>query len=122
MQATVSIQVRRGDYLKNPDKFCGMCSIEYYYQAIRYMEGKVDNPYYVVLSDDIEWVKENLHIENAIYVEENMFDEYSDWYDMYIMTCCKHNIIANSSFNNEDTPDIWCDGWIKIGKDETLPH
>jgi hypothetical protein len=103
------------------------------------MEGKVDNPYYVVLSDDIEWVKDNLYIENAVYIEPKMFDEYSDWYDMYIMTCCKHNIIANSSFgwwgawlngnpdkiviapdrwfNNEDTPDIWCEGWVKIGKD-----
>jgi hypothetical protein len=144
MRGAVSLQVRRGDYLNNPEVYCGICTIEYYNQAVAYVQSKVENPCFLILSDDKEWVKKNLHIENAIYVEENMFDEYSDWYDMYIMTCCKHNIIANSSFgwwgawlngnpdkiviapdrwfNNEDTLDIWCDGWIKIGKNETLTH
>lgn len=136
MPGTVSVHVRRGDYLNVPDIYGGICTLEYYNRAIQYMTDHVEEPQFVFFSDDLQWVHENLFIENAVYVEGSMFDSYSNWYDMYLMTCCKHNIIANSSFswwgawlnvnedkiviapgtwlNGEKTSDIWLDEWIKM--------
>lgn len=136
MPGAVSVHVRRGDYLDVPEMYCGICTSEYYNRAIQYMTDHIEEPQFVFFSDDLQWVHENLFIENAVYVEASMFDSYSNWYDMYLMTCCKHNIIANSSFswwgawlnnnekkivvapdkwlNNENTIDIWCEGWVRI--------
>ncbi len=133
---SVSIHIRRGDYLETPDLYCGICSVEYYKKAIKYMIENANPDVFYVFSDDLNWVRENLDITNAVYVDSLMFDHYENWYDMYLMSCCKHNIIANSSFswwgawlnnnknkiiiapklwlNGEETKDIWCDGWIKI--------
>lgn len=136
MPGAVSVHVRRGDYLDVPEMYCGICTSEYYSRAIQYMTDHIEEPQFVFFSDDLQWVHENLSIENAVYVEASMFESYSNWYDMYLMTCCKHNIIANSSFswwgawlnnnekkivvapdkwlNNENTIDIWCEGWVRI--------
>ena len=75
-------------------------------------------------------------MDKAIYIEPDMFDQYEDWYDMCLMSHCKHNIIANSTFSwwgawlNQNTekivvcPNKWfnthdvynqyCEGWIKV--------
>lgn len=133
---SVSVHIRRGDYLETPDLYCNICTLQYYKKAISYICNEIDNPHFYVFSDDIEWVKEKLKIAGAFYVIPQMFEEYHNWYDMYLMSCCKHNIIANSSFswwgawlnpnkkkmvicpnrwlNGEDTRDIWCDSWTKI--------
>lgn len=132
----ISVHVRRGDYLQNPELYGGICTNTYYESAIRIMKEKVGNPIFIFLSDDISWVKEHWKLKNAIYIEASMFKRYQDWYDMCLMSCCSHNIIANSSFswwgawlnrnkdkiviapkkwlNNRETPDIWCDDWILI--------
>jgi hypothetical protein len=135
---SVSVHVRRGDYLKLHEIYGGICTAEYYNQAVEYIKSKVENSFFYVFSNDMQWVKDNLRIDNAVYVEATMFDDYQDWYDMYLMSCCKHNIVANSSFswwgawlndnpdkivvspnrwqNDADMDDIWCDGWIRVGE------
>lgn len=132
----VSLHVRRGDYLEKPEMYCGMCTEDYYKKAIQYIEEYVESPYFYVFSDDLQWVKGNLDIRNAFYIDSTLFDTYNDWYDMYLMACCKHNIIANSSFgwwgawlnpnkdkivvapktwlNGKGTADIWPDGWKRM--------
>lgn len=104
---------------------------------MNYMKKIFPDVHFVFFSDDIEWVKYNFDFENMIICVPELFMEYKDWYDMYLMTLCKGNIIANSSFswwgawlnqnpdkiivapklwlNNKKTPDIWCDGWNRIG-------
>ena len=133
---SVSIHVRRGDYLDFSDMYCGICTLDYYAKAIDVVKMKVDRPKFYVFSDDMEWTKANLSIPNAVYINSSMFDSYQNWYDMYLMSCCHHNIIANSSFswwgawlnsnqekivvspskwlNGEETRDIWCDSWVRI--------
>ncbi len=96
---SVSIHVRCGDYLspKYVSIYGGICTIEYYKRAIEYIIQTVDNPTFFVFSDDIEWVKNNITVNNAIFVSNN--NGINSFLDMYLMSICKHNIIANSSFS-----------------------
>lgn len=135
-EKTVAVHIRRGDYLQTPGLYGGICTIDYYKRAMNYLEQRIGKPRYVIFSDDLMWVRDNLRINNAVYVSADMFDAYESWYDMYLMTCCKNNIIANSSFswwgawlnsnpnkiviaprrwlNNKPCSDIWCDNWIRV--------
>ncbi|GAB1766403.1 alpha-1,2-fucosyltransferase [Priestia megaterium] len=98
---SVSIHVRRGDYYSNEkyeEKFGNIATPEYYLKAIKLIEEKVENPIFYIFSDDIEWAKMNLGITgNVTYVTHNKgIDSYKD---MQLMSLCRHNIIANSSFS-----------------------
>jgi hypothetical protein len=100
---SVSVHVRRGDYVSNANahQFHGLCSLDYYNQAVSMIAEKQGAIELFVFSDDIAWCKENLKYDFPIYfVETN--DAHSD---MYLMTLCKHNIIANSSFS-------WWGAWL----------
>lgn len=133
---SVSIHIRRGDYLSDKYKhlYGNICTIDYYKQAIAMLGKKVPEATFFVFSDDMKWVKEHLDIPSPVYVDWNK--GIDSWQDMYLMSCCKHNIIANSTFswwgawlnpnkkkvviapslflNTETTPDLIPDSWIKI--------
>lgn len=134
---SVSVHIRRGDYLDIQDVYGGICTMEYYANAIdRIKDMAGQDARFYFFSNDIEWVKTQFKGDNYHYISEELFESYEDWYDMCLMSSCRHNIIANSSFSwwgawlndNEDkiviapskwlntgeTPDIWCDGWIRI--------
>jgi hypothetical protein len=55
----------------------------------------VNNPIFFFFSDDMERVKQ--HFNNDIYINNNQ--NKNSWEDMRLMSECKHNIIANSSFS-----------------------
>ena len=93
---SVAIHVRRGDYLGNTG-FEGICDEKYYLKAINYFESYINNPLFVVFSDDIEWCKKKFADKEMIYVDWNIDDK--SYIDMQLMTLCKHNIIANSTFS-----------------------
>ena len=97
-QNTVSIHVRRGDYLtgENPQIYGEICTPDYYNKAVKLMNNTVENPHYLIFSDDIIWVKENITIENMHIIEINRGKD--SYLDMYLMSKCHHNIIANSTF------------------------
>lgn len=104
---SVSLHVRRGDYLKFQFHQC--INLDYYDKAIAYMDEKCLIEHILVLSDDIQWCKENLKDDRMIFIEG-----YQDYIDLYIMSLCNHNIIANSSFSwwgsylNENENKIIC--------------
>lgn len=101
---SVSIHVRRGDYLKPENKiFQNICTIIYYKNAIQYIEKHVNDPYYFIFSNDIQWCKQNINLKNVTYVNWNIGKE--SYKDMQLMSYCKHNIIANSSFS-------WWGAWL----------
>jgi hypothetical protein len=102
----VSIHVRRGDMVKNPEvaKIHGSCNLDYYQRAMSYVENKIKQPRYFVFSDDIDWCKEHLNSKFPIeFVSGNEGDR--SYWDIQLMRHCKHNIIANSSFS-------WWGAWL----------
>lgn len=110
----VSIHIRRGDYISNPEylKNHGLCPVEYYQQAIEYICSKTAKPVFYFFSDDMEWVKKNLNINHpAVYVGGT--PEGKDHYEMYLMSLCKHNIIANSSFS-------WWGAWLNTNPEKIV--
>lgn len=96
---SVSIHIRRGDYLLPQYKeiYGNVCTLEYYQKAINLCKQRTSNPLYFVFSDDIEWAQNNLPIKNACYVNWNTGKQSP--IDMYLMSHCKMNIIANSTFS-----------------------
>ncbi|MGM9580179.1 MAG: alpha-1,2-fucosyltransferase [Anaerovibrio sp.] len=93
---SVSIHIRRGDYVNN-SVHGNVCSMDYYTRAVEYMTDKLHHPKFFVFSDDISWCRDNLHLMDAVYVDENQGS--NSYLDMRLMSMCKHNIIANSSFS-----------------------
>ena len=93
---SVSVHIRRGDYT-NPkvQKTIGPIPIDHYQKAIQRIQEKVQQPRFYFFSDDIPWVQENLKIPGAIYASKNL--SHNHFEDMYLMSQCRHNIIANSS-------------------------
>ena len=134
---SVGIHIRRGDYLNNPKAryFHGILGQNYYKKSICYIKQKVKNPIFFIFSDDIELVKKNHpFFNNKKYI---FTDTKSSIYDLYLMSNCKHFIIANSTFSwwgawlsknkhkivcapkrwvraRISTPDIIPENWIKI--------
>lgn len=97
---SVSLHIRRGDYLKpqNISRFGNICTEEYYRKAMEIIKNNIKNPHYFVFSDEIEWCKQNLELSNNThFVDWNIGDD--SILDMYLMSKCKANIIANSSFS-----------------------
>lgn len=98
---SVAIHVRKGtDYLKRQD-LGGVCGIEYYQKAVEYIKKEVDNPVFFVFSDNQDWVKENFKKIDIDYklVNHNPSIGWGNHFDMQLMSCAKHNIIANSTYS-----------------------
>lgn len=92
---SVAIHLRRGDFVKMG---YAICSDDYYKRAIEIIESKVSNPFYFIFSDDTEYASKLFDkIENKEIVIGNTREK--SYLDMYLMSKCKHNIIANSTFS-----------------------
>ena len=113
MQETnsVSLHIRRGDYLEVSDVYGGICTPEYYDKAMKQMEQWYPDCHYFVFTNDVQWVKDNYKQDNLTIVEGN--DEDAGYIDMYLMTQCKHYILANSSFS-------WWGCYLNPSKDKKV--
>lgn len=103
---SVSIHVRRGDYVTNThaNTVHGLCEKDYYQRALSYLAERFDGLNYYVFSDDIAWVKKNIVIPSPItFVEHNTGRK--SHIDMRLMSACTHHIIANSTFS-------WWGAWL----------
>lgn len=124
---SVSIHVRRGDYLGS----FPVLDEAYFTPAMQYFLEKYNDVHFYVFSNDILWCKDHIVAEKITYIDWNTGND--SLFDMWLMTQCKHNIIANSSFSwwgawlnrhldkcviapnrwfyTIDTPDIYADKW-----------
>lgn len=92
---SVSVHVRRGDYVGT--KF-DVLTEGYYRKAIEEVESKVENPVFYFFSDDTEYIEKNFaFIKEKRIVSWNRGKQ--SWKDMQLMSCCRHNITANSTFS-----------------------
>lgn len=135
----VSLHVRRGDYATNPTMTAmhGMCPIDYYERAVRFVADRVRDPVFFLFSDDPDWVRDHLKIREAmVVVDHNGPDAGHE--DLRLMSGCRHHILANSTFSwwgawldprpekivvaprrwfavdTIDTTDLLPDGWIRL--------
>ncbi|MCX2450385.1 alpha-1,2-fucosyltransferase [Pedobacter sp. PLR] len=99
---SIAVHIRRGDYLKDP-LLGGCCGKDYYQQAIDVIQKTTANPQFFIFSDDISWCKESLSLTGATFISWNKGQD--SYIDMQLMSQCKHNIIANSSFS-------WWAAWL----------
>jgi len=107
---SVAIHVRRGDYLKDP-LFGGICTLDYYEQAILSLNSKIKDAQFFVFSDDMAWCRQNLNLKKATYIDWNKGN--NSYIDMQLMSNCKHNIIANSSFS-------WWGAWLNNNNNKVI--
>jgi hypothetical protein len=113
-QPSVSLHVRRGDYANNPLtlKFHGLTPVAYYTKALDYIYKNHANLQIFVFSDDIKWCKDNLPLtKEAIFVNGNKPERSCE--DMFLMSLCDHNVIANSSFS-------WWGAWLNESPDKIV--
>ena len=136
---SVSVHVRRGDYVSNPEanRFHGLCSAEYYRRCMAIVSEKVGAPRFVVFTDDPAWVRKNMDVPlGTTFVDWNQPRDGS--IDLELMRRCRHHIIANSSFSwwgawlgsrqgslvlaparwfhdsSMDTADLLPDSWVRV--------
>lgn len=124
---SVSIHVRRGDYLGGFPVMDDM----YFVPAMDYFRAKYNDVHFYVFSNDFAWCKKHFVGDDISYIDWNT--GVNSIFDMCLMSQCKHNIIVNSSFSwwgawlnqnpnkeviapdiwffHAQTPDIYAKGW-----------
>lgn len=150
---SVSVHMRRSDSRQDEELYEGICTEQYYEGAVQFIEERYPEAVFYIFSNEPKWVKgwvdrlvanritpdmtaeekEKLR-QKFVMVEANT--EYTGYLDMQLMTCCKHNIISNSSFswwgawlndnpgkimiapdkwkNNVESDDIYCKGMVLV--------
>lgn len=126
-QSDISIHFRVGDYLTLP-KIYYIMTYEYYKTSLEHIiqnsKSKISHVIYVFELEDITKV-----LEIVIKLTKDFPDiwfrqvdhDLKDWEQMLLMSCCRHNIIANSTFSwwgaylNQTADKIVCypENWFK---------
>ena len=112
---SISVHIRRGDYLSKTifEKDITL-PINYYKNSIDYIKKKIPNPIFFIFSDDIMWVKNVFKKELPfIYIVDNSKYKNSPKIDFFLMSICKHNIIANSTYS-------WWAAWLNKYKSKII--
>jgi hypothetical protein len=103
----VSVHFRRTDYNDIQDVL-PIIPFAYYRKTISLMRAHLDNPIFLIFSDDIAWCENNIVGEDVMFSKDN-----EPAVDMCIMSLCDHHIIANSSFS-------WWGAWLKNGDEQVV--
>ncbi len=115
-KCSVSIHVRHGDFvfipsaLKETSGFA-ILPLEYYYECIRRLKRQYKNLTVFVFSDDLDWCRDNLHFD--VPTEFVAGDGLTDVEEFRLMSLCKHNVIANSTFS-------WWAAWLNQNPDKKV--
>ncbi|MBL0356223.1 MAG: alpha-1,2-fucosyltransferase [Chitinophagaceae bacterium] len=130
---SVGLHVRRGDYIaqNNAKQSHAVCTEAFYYTAINELKKLEQRDIKIfIFSDDIEWCKQHLVLNEA----HTFITTGVDANDLYCMSICQHNIIANSTFswwaawlNNNPvkiviTPDTWHLNLLAKAEDRLPPN
>ena len=109
---TCSVHVRRGDFVNEINqKIHGSCSLKYYITAIQKIQKIRKKTKFFVFSDDVNWCRENLKLENVIIINNN--EKRIPHEDIHLMSLCDDNIISNSTFG-------WWGAWLNQNEFKTV--
>lgn len=100
---SIAVHIRRGDYTWTGNSFFGVMGRDYYDAAIARIKEAVPEPKFYFFSDDPEWCRQNFQVPDAEFISHNSGD--SSFKDLLLMSACRHNIIANSTFS-------WWGAWL----------
>lgn len=111
---SVSLHVRRGDYISNPKAAANhiVCDLSYYRHAVSIVAERVLNPIFYVFSDDPAWVEKELKIDFPLVIVSQP-QTWPAYEDLRLMSHCNHHIIANSSFS-------WWGAWLNPNQDKIV--
>ena len=109
---SVSLHIRRGDFLLKKNHNHCVDLTKYYSEAIDQISKNFNKPKFFIFTDDPEWVTQNFSIISNFKVV-NANKNINSFIDMYLMSLCKGNIIANSSFS-------WWGAWLNNNKDKII--
>jgi hypothetical protein len=127
---SVAIHFRGGDYITNlkAKNFHGNLSLNYYLKSVKYINNQISNPHFFVFSEDAKFIEDMVIIKNFKYT---FVDIKSAFNSLYLMSMCKHHIIANSSFSwwgawlSKNDNKIICapKNWVKVNikTDDVVP-
>jgi hypothetical protein len=141
---SVSVHVRGGDYVGS--SMHGIVRSSYYSKAMALVRSKIENPLFVVFTDDIAYAKSMLQFlptDSFVFADSMIGGNPGD--SLFVMSCCKHAIISNSTFSwwgarlmkpggmviapskwinfhgqYESSRDMLLDGWISMDNDNRL--
>lgn len=111
---SISVHIRRGDYVSDPKAAAelGVTPMSFFHSAISYVASKVASPHFFVFSDDPSWSKANLHTGfPTAYIAHNHGS--GSFFDMQLMSRCRHHIITNSSFS-------WWGAWLNPDREKIV--
>lgn len=96
---SVSVHIRRGDYLEgaNYALYSDICTEAYYEAAISCLKEKFPSARFFFFSDDMPYVREHYRSDDYEMIDWNHGRD--SFYDMMLMSRCRHNICANSTFS-----------------------
>ena len=109
---SVAIHFRKGDYLSKPNssKIHANCSNQYYFNAIKNINKKIPESRFFIFSDEIDWVKSNIDLPENVTFIENIGEPFEH---LFLMSSCKHQITANSTFS-------WWSAWLNEYPDKII--
>jgi len=99
-EQSVSVHIRRGDYItdKDANRMMGILPLSYYSNAIAHINNNVPNAQFYIFSDDLNWAADNLKIDRPAIMAD-VANGQKDYLELDMMSKCRHNIIANSTFS-----------------------
>lgn len=102
---SVAVHVRRGDFATIRKGYNGLCDLYYYEKALLEIKKKYADVKLFIFSDDIEWVKANIKLDSPmVFVSQPILKSAEE---LWLMSLCKHQIIANSTFS-------WWSAWLNL--------
>jgi len=111
---SVSVHVRRGDYVSDPRKSAArsVCTPDYYRRCVTRIAERLAHPHLFLFSDDPPWVSANLRFEHPTTLVSTV-PARPEHEDLRLMSACRHHIIANSSFS-------WWGAWLNASCDKVV--
>lgn len=112
---SVAVHIRRGDYISNTraSAMHGVLPLSYYLKTLNYVADRIHKPHFFIFSDDLQWVKKHLNLENYPHTYVESLRLHSAVFELELMRNCRHHIIANSSFS-------WWGAWLSNSPEQIV--